>query len=100
MANRIEIETSSLNSDTERISGEIAKIEEELQQLREETERLSSMWEGPACAAYQSRIGAEMEHAALICKQFAEYVSCMEYASREYVKCETAAESMASLIWI
>lgn len=100
MTGRIEIETNALNSDMEKMSGEIAKIEEELQQLREETEQLAAMWEGSACAAYQSRIGEDMERAALICKELAEYVSCMEYASKEYGRCERAAEALASLIWI
>ena len=47
---------------------------------------MNSLWEGPAAAAYQSRMAEDIENALQVCTELAEYVSCMEYASREYVK--------------
>ena len=56
MSDRIEIETDMLNSDKDSIADEIKEIKNELELLRDDTVGMNSLWEGPAAAAYQSRM--------------------------------------------
>ena len=98
MSDRIEIETDMLNSDKDSIADEIKEIKNELELLRDDTVGMNPLWEGPAAAAYQSRMAEDIENALQVCTELAEYVSCMEYASREYVSCEQSIESIVNRI--
>ena len=98
MSGWIEIETDALNRDKDTAADEIREIKNELDELKEETMAMNSSWEGPAAAAYQSRMAEDIEYALEVCTELAELISCMEYAAKEYTGCEQSVEDIVNRI--
>lgn len=98
MNERIEIETSALNSDRSNMEDELRQIKEELNQLWEETDSLSGVWKGPAAIAYEGRVAQDMEEAVSLCGEIAEFIKCMDYASAEYNACERLVKGITDRI--
>lgn len=100
MKQYIEIETQALNADKNQITETLSNVEGELKMLQDDMAKLSTYWEGPAGKAYQNRVMEDVEAALKVCRSMTEYVSCMEYAGREYARCEQTIEGIVNRVRI
>jgi len=100
MADRIEIETSLLAQDKDTIQGEIQSLKTHMTQMREQMEQLSGMWEGPAKEAFMNQFWSDFDYIQSFLTEMDTYTEAMEYAQREYEKCENDVAQIIGAIQI
>ncbi|MDO4617061.1 MAG: WXG100 family type VII secretion target [Lachnospiraceae bacterium] len=98
MAEYIEISTDALNRDRNTIESELDQIRAGVNQLREQMEQLGSMWEGPSHDVFLRQFQADYNYILEFQKQLEEYIAAMEYAGKEYKKCESSVLQAISSI--
>ena len=80
------------------MSLQLQSIREEIGLLREEMDRLCAMWEGPARQAFLAQFEEDCAYMEQVVNHLTDYAEHMEYASREYQKCENhVAEYIAAV---
>ena len=98
MADYIEIDTVSLERDRQTIQSELEKVHSGISQLREKMVNLGAMWEGPAHNAFMVQFNADYEFVQEFENELEKYIGTMEYAQKEYQKCENAVhQAIASI---
>ena len=100
MADRIEIETSLLAQDKDTIQGEIQSLKTHMTQMREQMEQLSGMWKGPAKEAFMNQFWSDFDYIQSFLTEMDTYTEAMEYAQREYEKCENDVVQIIGAIQI
>lgn len=100
MADYIEVDTQALNRDRQTIQSELDKVRTEISQLKEKMANLGTMWEGPAHDAFMAQFNADYEFIQGFGNELGTYIETMEYAQREYEKCENAVEQAIASIRI
>ena len=100
MAHRIEIETRLLAQDKDTIQGEIQSLKTYMTQMREQMEQLSGMWEGPAKEAFMNQFWSDFDYIQSFLTEMDTYTEAMEYAQREYEKCENDVAQIIGAIQI
>lgn len=98
MADYIEIDTAALERDRQTIQSELDRVRSEINQLQEKMVNLAAMWEGPAHDTFMAQFNTDYEFVQIFCNEIGTYVETMEYAQREYQKCENSVrQAIASI---
>lgn len=98
--NRIEITTNSLDNDIKTMNTSLQDITKQLNKMFESVKALDRMWDGPANSAFNQQITKDQNTMVEICAAVDKYIGCMEYASKEYVKCENTVDSAIAAVKI
>ncbi len=98
MADYIEIDTTALNRDRQTIQSELERVRTKINQLREKMVNLGTMWEGPAHNAFMSQFHTDYEFVQEFAGEIKAYLETMEYAEREYERCEDAVRQAVDSI--
>ena len=88
MADYIEVDTEAVGRDRQTIQSELKQIQIGMNQLKDEMVNLGGMWEGPAHNAFMTQFYADYELIQEFAGQIEAYIEAMEYAEKEYQKCE------------
>lgn len=100
MANYIEIDTGILQGDIGTMATEVHELRQRIQNLQAEVTELSSMWSGRANAVFQQQFALDMEFMNDFADVLEQLISCMEYAKKEYDRCENEVEDLVASIHI
>lgn len=98
MDNNIEINTQILDSDKGNMIADLQKVRSEMKSMFEEVNDLNGMWEGPANSAFNEQFKLDYGTLTDICNSLQKYIECMDFASKEYVKCENSIGSAIAAI--
>lgn len=98
MADYIEIDTMALDRDRQTIQSELESVQTEIGRLGEKMESLGSMWEGPAHNAFMSQFHTDYEFVQEFAGEIRAYIETMEYAGKEYERCEDAVRQAVESI--
>lgn len=98
MADYIEIDTLALNRDRQTIQSELDRVWTEIDQLKDKMANLGAMWEGPAHNAFMAQLNADYEFIQEFGNEIGQYIKTMDYAQREYQKCDASVrQAIASI---
>lgn len=98
MADYIEIDTMALGRDRQTIQSELDRVRTEISRLKEAMVNLGTMWEGPAHDAFMAQFNTDYEFVQEFGNEIGTYIETMEYAQREYQKCESEVnQAIASI---
>lgn len=100
MADYIETDTMALERDMQTIQSELERVRTEINQLEEKMVNLGAMWEGPAHNAFMVQFNADYELIQEFGNEIGVYIETMEYAVREYQKCEREVQQAIASIRI
>lgn len=100
MADYIEIDTMALNRDRQAIQSELDKVRSEISRLSEQMAGLGAMWEGPAHKAFMVQFQKDYKYIQTFAEEIRTYIETMEYAQREYQRCEDSVQSAIASIRI
>lgn len=100
MPNYIKVSTQRLNQDRDTIQSEMKDISRSIEELAEEMRLLGQTWEGPAWLAFQNQAAADIENMQMIYEKLSVYISHIEFAVKEYQKCENQVNSLVDSIRI
>ena len=100
MSDYIRVTTENIGRDKESIQNELSGIERAVDGLYQEMQSLSQTWEGPAWQNFQSQVSSDIENMHAVCEKVSGFVSHMEYALKEYQKCEDQVQSLVDNIRI
>lgn len=100
MADYIEIDTVALERDRQTIRSELDKIRTGIDRLREKMVNLGAMWEGPAHDAFMAQFNTDYVFIQEFCSEIGKYTETMEYAQKEYQKCDNAVQQAIASIRI
>ncbi len=96
----IGISTGALDADHASVVQQIQSIRDELRRLREEMGQLCTMWEGPARQSFMARFEEDCAYMEAVAAELEDYAGHMEYASREYQKCESNVADFVAAVQI
>ncbi len=88
MADYIETDTMALERDRQTIQSELERVRTGIDQLKEKMVNLGAMWESPAHHAFMMQFNTDYEFIQEFGNEIGRYIETMEYAVREYQKCE------------
>lgn len=98
--NYIEIETSQLDKDYQKMQVDLSSVQNEISKLFEEMQQLDTMWDGPAKLTFRSQMLNDFETMNDICSNLLEFINDMKRASSEYKKCEKEVANLIATIRI
>ncbi|MBS6395735.1 MAG: WXG100 family type VII secretion target [Clostridiales bacterium] len=84
----MEIDTEQLHRDIQVLREQTAKAAGSLEELRSELKELHSMWKGMASEVFHRQAGKDCSDMEALIGRMQELAECMEYARREYSRCE------------
>lgn len=96
----IEIDTEQLKRDTQELIENRNHAEAALKEMIQEIEELNTMWSGKANRAFRVQFTNDVTQMNELLDKMDKLADCMEYAEREYVKCENEVRSMVDSIRI
>lgn len=76
------------------------QVRTEISHLKEKMANLSTMWEGPAHDTFMAQFNTDYEFIQDFVNEIGTYIETMEYAQREYEKCENAVQDAIASIRI
>ena len=100
MSDYIRVSTENINRDRESIQNELNGIERAVNELHQEMQSLAQTWEGSAWQNFQGLVSSDIENMHTVCGKVSGFLSHMEYAFREYQKCENQVQSLVGNIRI
>lgn len=100
MADYIEIDTGILQGDIGTMSANVQELRQRIQELQAEVTELSAMWSGRANAAFRQQFALDMEFMNEVADVLEKLISCMEFAKKEYDRCENDVEDLVASIRI
>ncbi|BCN29976.1 WXG100 family type VII secretion target [Anaeromicropila herbilytica] len=96
--NSIEISTQILDSDTASMIEELNAVRNQMKSMFDEVIELNTMWEGPANNAFKEQFGIDHATFTELCTSVEKFIECMQFASKEYTKCESSiGQSIAAI---
>lgn len=96
----IEIDTEQLKRDTQELIENRNSAETALKEMIQEIEELNAMWSGKANRAFRVQFNNDVTLMYELLNKMDKLADCMEYAEREYVKCENEVRTMVDSIRI
>lgn len=96
----IEIETEQLKRDTQELLESKQKAETVLNEMVGEIEELNAMWSGQANLAFRNQFNKDVALMKELLMKIQNLAECMDFASTEYVKCESKVKSLVDSIRI
>lgn len=88
MANKIKVNTGSLNHTKTNVSNQIKQIRNQVTALYSDIALLDSMWEGEAHNAFHANFISDVRKLENLCKSLDGIVSYEDNAVKEYNSCE------------
>lgn len=88
MENMFEIDTDLLRQTISTMRENLESMNNQFTKLFEDVGSLNGMWQGPANDAFRAQFGKDTEYYQTYYKTLSDYISCLEYAAREYDNCE------------
>jgi len=95
VADKIRVNTDSLNRTRENVANQIKQIRGQITNMYGEITALNSMWEGEAHAAFDTHFKSDVKNLENLCKSLDGIVNYENNAVTEYNRCE---RNVASLI--
>lgn len=96
--NEIEVNTSLMSADTEKLRTTVAQIQTNLGGMFESVNELDQMWDGPANEAFNRQFRMDHDTCRDLCKILLNLIESIEHARNEYDKCEAAIHSLINSI--
>lgn len=100
MENYIEIDTGVLQGDIGTMNSNVRELRQRISELEGEEAELSSMWIGAANAAFRKQFAVDMEFMKEVAETVDKLIACMEFAKKEYDKCENEVGDLIASIRI
>lgn len=97
---KIEISTSQLKKDTERLRTTANNAKQELENFKNELDALNGMWQGRANIAFRGQVSQDYALMQEMLEQVNVLILCMENACTEYIKCENDVKNIVDTIRI
>ncbi len=98
MADKIRVNTGSLNTTRNNVSNQVKQIRAQVQAMRGALASLNSMWEGDAHAEFDSQVKADVTRLENLCKSLDGIVSYESNAITEYNNCERKVSELIASI--
>lgn len=96
--NIIEVDTRMIDNDKKSVTLCLSKINQNLSDMHNSVLELDATWDGIAKQAFQYQFNEDYQMLTEITKFMKEFTSCMEYASKEYTKCENSVCDLVQAI--
>lgn len=93
MADYIEINIRSLNTDLGELIEELEKIRTEMKQMFDEIQALDTMWDGPANSAFNAQFASDYQLMEEMCTTIDSLIAYGDNARAEYISCENAVSA-------
>lgn len=90
--------TLTMSSDIVSFRSSLAAVERQLNNLEKTNTELDSMWDGPANETFKSYFAKNFEKSKRMLQTVNSIVDCIEYARKEYDKCEGEVSSIIASI--
>lgn len=100
MAQHIEVDTITLNSDRETMQENLNTIKTDMTKMYEAVAKLDMMWNGPANDAFNVQFMQDKADMDELCKIIQKVVDCMSFARKEYDNCENQISNIIAGIRI
>lgn len=98
MAERIRINTKTLQSDTSVIDKRLKNVVKKIESMQADVTEMNRMWEGEANKAFQKAFQDDIQVMGELCKSIQEIIRYEVNAKAEYDSCENKVASMISSI--
>lgn len=99
-ANKIRVNTGSLNKTRRELQGKLEKIKKDITQISDDMEVLNSMWEGEAHQAFEKRVTEDIQFLLAVCDGVQGIINYEDTAVTEYNKCERQVSDLIAQIRI
>ena len=94
----IEVNTSNLKSDVDRISEELKAIRSDADQIRTILGTLNGMWDGDAKTAFADSVGTDLDALLELLCSMEDLVGQTDMSRTEYEKCESTVVDIVDSI--
>ena len=98
MADKIRVNTSSLNRTRENVANQIKNIRTQITAMRNDVQAMNSMWEGESHTAFNTAFQADISRLENLCKSLDGIVNYENNAVAEYNRCENNVRQMVENI--
>lgn len=95
MAEKIRVNTNTLQNDTTSISGDLKQVQRKIEAMQTDVTAMNQMWTGEANKAFNQAFNDDIKILQSLCEALEELIGYETTAKSEYDKCE---KNVASLI--
>lgn len=99
-ANKIRINTNSLDKTRKELQAKLDKIRKDIDQINNDMGTLNSMWEGDAHQTFQQRVTEDLQFLSEACDGIQNIINYESNAVTEYNKCEQQVSDLVAQIRI
>lgn len=99
-ADKIRINTGSLNKTRNELQEKLNQVKKDIEQITADLNSLNAMWTGDAHAAFQGQTMADVQFLAGVCEGLQSIISYEGTAVTEYEKCEQQVSDLIAQIRI
>ena len=96
MADKIKINTTTLNSDTTSIKTYLSKVKKQIADMQGDVTAMNKMWSGDANAAFNKAFNDDIKALQAICTSLEGIVTYETTAKTEYNSCESKVSALIS----
>lgn len=94
MADKIKVNTVTLDKDTQNVIRRLEKVKKKIECMQDDVKALNSMWEGAANKKFNEVFLKDIQTVLTLCGLFDDIVEYEELAKSEYDKCEGKVSSL------
>lgn len=94
MAEKIRINTKTLQNDTASIQKYLKQVEKKIQEMKNDVAELNQMWSGEANKAFNQTFQDDIDAILAVCKSMEGIITYEDYAKTEYDNCENKVAAM------
>ena len=99
-ADRIKVNTSSLNQTSRELQAKLDKIRKDIEHISNDLNTLNSMWEGDAHQTFAQQVGDDISFLNSACENIQHIINYESNAVTEYNRCENQVSDLISQIRI
>lgn len=100
MSNRIRVSQDRMGNDVKSLTEQLERTKHEVEYLADSMNKLSTCWEGPAWAAFQTTVNEDIEYMLAVCNEIAALVSNISESQKKYAQGEKQNYDSMNSIWI
>lgn len=98
MAKHISIDTSILSSDISSLNSQVKEARNQMNQMVNSMIELDAMWDGEANQEFVKQFQYDVESAEGLFESLEQIIESIEYAKKEYDKCDNDVEGIIASI--
>ena len=98
--NEITIDTALLAGDISSLKEALKAARDKLKDMFEQVAELDAMWDGPANEEFVRQFSVDHENAIEMCNTVDALIQSMEFAQKEYDKCDAEVSDIVGAIAI